>query len=69
MSLVGRKCRAEYAEVLELIGCTVGVSRFNDSFSYVVGTIVRPDKYDPDIRIECSFGIHFFLTREEAENY
>lgn len=29
----------------------------------------RPDKFDPDVRVECSHGIHFFLTREEAETY
>ena len=36
---------------------------------YRVGEIVRPDSYDPDIRVECSHGIHFFITRKEAEDY
>ena len=66
----GRKCRAEYAEVLELFpkGTKTGFATYNN-MEYRVGKIVRPDKYDPDIRVECSHGIHFFITREEAEAY
>jgi|SRR5580658_1247363 hypothetical protein len=68
-SLVGRKCRAERAKVLAIIGANIGVSQHDISVVYKVGRIVRPDKYDPDFRVECSHGIHFFLTREEAEVY
>ena len=25
--------------------------------------------FDPDIRVECTSGIHFFITRREAEEY
>jgi len=64
-SLVGRKCRAEYVRVLE----GEGLSTHDASLQYKVGSIVRPDKYDGDIRVECTNGIHFFQTREEAENY
>jgi hypothetical protein len=70
-SLVGRKCRAEYAKVLEGIGDPRPghfVSSY-DGTRYRVGDTVYPDKYDPDIRVECTHGIHFFLTREEAEAY
>ena len=63
--LIGRKCRAEYAKVLE----GSGVSQHDCSFKYQVGKIVRPDKWNPDPRVECSSGIHFFITREEAEAY
>jgi hypothetical protein len=70
-SLVGNKCRAEYAEVLEIqdaegnsIRSVGGWRGFN--FIYTVGETVRPDSYDSDIRIECTQGIHFFMTREEA---
>ena len=65
----GRKCRAEYAKVLELPKDTrIGHATY-DGTIYRVGKIVRPDKYDPDFRVECSHGIHFFITREEAEAY
>ena len=60
----GRKCRAEYAMVLE----SGGNSQHND-MEYIVGEIVRPDSFDPDRWSECSHGIHFFLTKEEAEAY
>ena len=66
-SLVGRKCRAEFVEVLE---APVGAKSVHDQHTiYQVGQIVKPDSYDDDIRIECTNGIHFFLTREEAEEY
>ena len=64
-SPVGRKCRAEYAIVLE----GSGISQHDNKTKYIVGKRVIPDKYDSDIRIECSSGIHFFITRKEAEEF
>ncbi len=69
-SLVGRKCRAERALVVSLSGVAdFGVSRHDSSVVYRVGEIVVADSYSPDIRVECSHGIHFFVTRREAEDY
>ena len=73
-SLVGRKCRAEFAKIITITDRggnkhQEGVSKHNSNFIYRIGEIVKPDSYDPDIRIECSNGIHFFMTRKEAENY
>ena len=71
-SLVGRKCRAEFVDVIELFGCSHS-DQARDTYSgellYAPLSRVYPDKYDPDIRLECTNGIHFFLTREEAEAY
>ena len=69
-SLVGRKCRAEYADVLEITGVDE-CDCWNDDFKlkYKVGERVYPDKYDDDPRVECTSGIHFFLTRKEAEEF
>ena len=39
------------------------------SVKYIVGETVKPDSFDPNWWNECSNGIHFFMTREEAENY
>jgi len=64
-SLVGRKCRAEYAVVLEGEGTSI---RAGTDFEYKVGETIKPDSYDDDIRVECTNGIHFFLTKEEEEN-
>ena len=65
----GRKCRAEYVEVLEVIGAEFGVSKHNQTTEYHVGKIVRCDKWNEDRWVECGGGIHFFLTRIEAEKY
>ena len=62
-SLIGRKCRAEYVRVLE------GSGRSGRGGDYKEGEIVYPDSYDDDIRVECTNGIHFFMTRKEAEEY
>jgi hypothetical protein len=71
-SIVGRKCRTEYALVLEIEGHkSVTSNGCNNSIStlYEEGKEVRADSYDDDFRVECSHGIHFFLTRKEAEEW
>ena len=69
-TLVGRKCRAEFAKVLSISGCRAYDSSLHDpSFVYRVGEIACPDHYNDDIRIECANGIHFFMTGLEAEDY
>jgi uncharacterized protein YjbI with pentapeptide repeats len=62
-----RKCRAEYAVVVDAPAGSV--SRFDGVTKYVAKRRVTPDSYDPDPRVECSHGIHFFITRAEAEAY
>jgi Family of unknown function (DUF5758)/Pentapeptide repeats (8 copies) len=65
----GRKCRAEYVKVLEVIGAEVGVSSHDNRTEYRTGKIVRCDNWNTDRWAWCGGGIHFFLTRVEAENY
>ena len=65
----GRKCRAEFAEVLELHGAAVGYSQYDSTFAYRVGDVVKPHEWSEDWQKECAGGIHFFITRLEAENY
>ena len=62
-SIVGRKCRAEYVKVLRGNGVSLkgGV--------YKQGKIYRSNKYDDDPRVECANGVHFFMTKKEAEEY
>lgn len=66
---IGRKNRAEFVVVLELFGEAEGVSMHDKSTIYRKGETVRPDSYNGDIRLECTNGIHFFITRQEAEDY
>jgi len=68
-TLVGRKCRCSGALVLALSDGTEQVDSRGTGTKYKVGEHVYPDKYDGDIRVECTHGIHFFLTRKEAEEY
>jgi hypothetical protein len=65
----GRKCRAESVKVLEVIGADAGISQYNTSVVYRVGETVSVSNFDTDRWNECSHGIHFFLTKDEALNY
>jgi hypothetical protein len=65
----GRKCRAEFARVLKTPGGKLAHSKHDPNFVYCVGETVRPDAWCTDRWQECAGGIHFFLTREEAEAY
>ena len=60
-----RKCRAEKVFVLE----GQGASSHDKSVIYATDTWVLPDSFNDDRRVECSNGIHFFITRAEAEAY
>ena len=68
----GRKCRAEFADVLEVIGAKVGLSRIpsgGETIEYRKGERVKcATKFDECRWSECSTGIHFYITRIEAEN-
>jgi hypothetical protein len=75
-SLVGRKCRAEYAEVVSIENNSENnsgeaiqsvASNYDAHVVYRVGATIYPDRYDDDPRVECTHGIHFYLTRQEAE--
>ena len=77
------KCRASYAIVDGFYSCDrlsepglskklntkLAFSAWNTSFYYEDGKTVTPDSFDPDPNIECSHGIHFFRTYEEARRY
>ena len=65
----GRKCRAEFADVLEVIGAEVGISSHDGKTEYRTGQRVTPDSFDENWMDECSHGVHFFITRLEAEAY
>ncbi len=75
-SLVGRKCRVSKAVVESITYVDTGkpapraTSMHNLNFKYVVGDTITPDEaFDSDIRVECTSGIHCFITRKEAVDY
>lgn len=71
----GRKCRAEYA--IDQAHYTfdgketkkIFTSQYDSDFEYRIGETIKPNEFDKDRWNECSSGVHFFITRYEAENY
>lgn len=74
-SATSRKCRASKATVLEIVSIDKRqflekiASDYDASFIYKVGETVEVENFDKDRWNECSTGIHFFMTREEAILY
>ena len=74
LSATGRKCRCDKAVVLGIYGMDgeeydSANSDNSRDFVYRVGETVTPDSFDDNRWNECSHGIHFFITRKEAEEY
>jgi hypothetical protein len=66
----GRKCRAQSAEVLEVIGAEEGRSKHDEGRTvYRVGETVTCHEWSSNRWEECAGGIHFFITKAEAEAY
>lgn len=75
-SATTRKCRASKAKVLDIYRIDDKSNKLesiiNTNYStteYTVGKMVYPDSWDEDRWNECSHGIHFFITEQEAINY
>lgn len=75
-SSTSRKCRASKAKVLEFqdldgnhLDISLCHSVHNPSFIYEVGNEVEVPDFDENRWDECSKGIHFFMTRDEAVKY
>ena len=75
-SATSRKCRCDKAKVLSITkidGTSDGVdtvySIYDKTFAYKIGELVEVKDFDDNRWNECSTGIHFFLTRQEAVEY
>ena len=78
-SATSRKCRASEVLVLDIQnidGTESGLTEYlyNDDYTkngtlYKIGEVTKPDSFDDNRWNECSNGIHFFITRQEAVNY
>ena len=75
-SATSRKCRCSKAKVLSITnldgsdsGLTEVRSNYSKEFVYCVGEIVEAPDFDENRWNECTAGIHFFITREEALKY
>ena len=56
-------------KVLQVFGAEVGISTYDDKTEYRKGATVTCNKWEEDRWVECGGGIHFFITRIEAEQY
>ena len=70
----GRKCRASEAKVLCIWNGETevesGTSDYDSSFVFRVGETVTPkEPFSEEWMEECESGIHFYITRIEAENH
>ena len=71
-SATGRKCRCSKATVLEVQDLEgnvleqAAVSDRDSNFQYIPGTVVSVPDFNENRWSECSTGIHFYITREEA---
>ena len=75
-SATTNKCRCDKAMVLEITNFYTGEKfdtitnvNFAKECTYCVGKMVYPDSFNDNRWEECSHGIHFFMTEEEAKNY
>jgi hypothetical protein len=67
-----RKIRVSMLRVETITGQSNGKPRtgtHHPELQYEPGVVLSCDNFDPDPRIECSRGLHVFLTREEAESW
>lgn len=67
-SINGSKCRTNKVKVIAIDNENRAFSAFN-GMSYYVGDEITVYDFNCMYNVECGKGIHFFLTREEAENY
>ena len=72
-SINNKKCRTNKVKVIAIDddkteGLTIE-SDSDNSFIYEVGKMVEVKNFDLMYNVECSTGIHFFWTKEEAESY
>lgn len=74
-SATSRTCRCDKAMVLSIESIdgeekfTEVESNYDSNFIYKVGEIVRVDNFCENRWEECTTGIHFFITKQEAINY
>ena len=75
-SFSSRKCRADKVKVVSAMdakGNPIEAKEFHSNhdskFKYTVGKWAKVSDFDEDARVECSRGIHFFITKQEALDY
>jgi carbonic anhydrase/acetyltransferase-like protein (isoleucine patch superfamily) len=75
-SAAGNKCRCDKAKVIAFYNAdgsksdvTSAASKYDEDFVYKIGKTAEVKDFDEDRWKECSVGIHFFMSFEEARDY
>lgn len=75
-SATSRKCRADKAKVVAIYNkdrtkaeIKMVESGYDSNFVYEIGKTVRVENFNEDRWEDCTTGIHFFITFDEAKNY
>ena len=68
-SINNSKKRTNKANVIDMQGETELCSMHYTDFKYHVGDEIEIKDFDENYNVECGAGIHFFLTRKEAEKF
>jgi len=69
-SINGCKCRTNKAKVIDIDGSCRDIAISDYKYmSYYIGDEITVYNFNCQYNIECAEGIHFFMTREEAERY
>jgi hypothetical protein len=69
-SATSYKCRCSKALVLDIeTGIAQIASNYDKEFLYTVGHVVEVANFDENRWVECSTGIHFFMSKEMARQY
>ena len=66
-SINGNKRRTNKANVIDMQGETELSSMYDNGFKYHVGDEIDIIDFNENYNVECAEGVHFFLTRKEAE--
>lgn len=67
-SINGYKCRTNKAKVISIDGANRAYSKYTN-MSYYVGDEFNIYNFNCEYNVECAKGIHFFISKEEAEQY
>jgi len=76
-NIKSRKCRGQGVKTLQIQNIdgtkAKGVEKVHGDHDkktiYEIGKMTYPDKYDDNFLEDCTNGIHFFISREEAVKY
>jgi len=79
--IIGRKCRAEKVKTVKIESMDgkksikdkklklFGITQNCQKTVYQLEKITKSDSFNNNITIECTHGIHFFATKQEAKDY